>query len=597
MAITNYRQTDSRYYFFLGILFLAFIVQSSAVLDYTLWPKVLLLGIGFSGLILSNFNYYLEALRKQTVISLLLLSLLAWTTTSATWAVSVPESLGEITKTALCWLIFNFCYAELKSQPNRVLQLYQMMAVVLTISLIFGMTEVLRLESYSADSMYAVTSICGHRNAFSSFIFLASIFNILLFYKGRGFWKWLALINIILGLFFILMLQTRALYLATIGAAVCYAVLYILVYKKWNIAIAVGIVIIVSISLLLIFKNNQSLPILHKANIFNYSQSASGAERLKVWKKTWNLFTEHPIIGVGAGSWQFLYLQHGWGDLAYLNDSHTTFQRPHNDFLWVASELGLVGFLIWISIFLIPIFLGVRCLFSKNYLESKNSNMLLISGVIGYLVISFFDFPKERTQHLLLIIAMLSVLYVQSTSDKNAFFTAPKYFIWMAFLLSAGVTVISWQRLRSEHFMAEVYRYRSQQSWARVIKFIDKINASFYDTDPTSLPVKWYSGLAYFSMGEYAKAKQDLAQACAISPYNPHVLNNYASANEMLGNHEEAKKYYERALRLLPTFDESLLNLAAIYFNENNIEKAKSLILQAKPSERKDKYLEAVNSR
>lgn len=597
MAISNTRQTDIRYYFFLGILFAAFIVQSSAVLDYTLWPKILVLGVGFLGFLLSNFNYYLEALRKQNIISLLLLLLLVWTAISASWSVSIPESFVDITKLAICWLMFAFCSSELKSNPKRMIVFYQMVALVLLIALLYGMIEALRLDDFSADSLYAVTSICGHRNAFSSFIFLASIFNILLFYKSKGVWKWLALANIVLAVFFILLLQTRAVYLAVIFAAVCYAILYILVYKKWKVAVTLGIVIVLAITFLLIFKNNKSIPILHKANIFNYAQSASGTERLKVWDKTWHLFADHPVVGVGAGSWQFLYLQDGWGDLAYLNDSLTTFQRPHNDFLWVASELGSVGFLIWISIFLIPIFIGARYLFSKNDLEFKNSIMLLISGVLGYLVISFFDFPKERMQHLLLIISMLSVIYAQCTHEKIALFIAPKYFIWAAVLLALGVIVISWQRLRGEHYIAEVYRYRSQQSWARVIKSTDKINASFYDTDPTSLPVKWYSGLAYFSLGDYAKAQQDLAKACAISPYNPHVLNNYASATEMLGNHEEAKKYYEKALLLLPTFDESLLNLAAIYFNENNIAKAKSLILQAKPSDRKNKYLEAVNSR
>ena len=586
-----------RYYFFLGILFLAFIAQSKEVLDTTLWPKILVLAVGFLGLLSSNFNYYMVAMRKQSIVALLLLSLLVWTAMSCMWSLSVAESLGDVGKLGVCWLMMLICYEEIKLNPENSAELYKMIAIVLSIVLSIGIFEMQSLDNFSADSMYNITSICGHRNALSSFAFLASIFNILLFFRGSGYWKVMAIVNLIFALFMMVILQTRAVYLAVFLSAVCYAVLYILVYKKWKVALIAAVLILLVISLLLVFKNNPSMPLLHKANVFNYIQSASGAERLKVWDKTWHLITQRPIVGVGAGSWQFLYLKNGWGDLAYLNDTFITFQRPHNDFLWVAAELGLVGFILWISIFLIPVFLGIRTLFSVNDIDAKNIIMVLIAGVVGYLVISFFDFPKERIQHQLLIIALLSILYGYSTIGKKAFFIVPKFFLWLLVFVALTSIYISWQRLKGEHYMTQVYRYRAQQNWAKVIKSTSKINPFFYDTDPTSVPIAWYSGLAYFSMGEYAKAQSDLTKALSISPYNPHLLNNYGSATEMLGNHEEAIKYYQMALNLLPTFDESLLNIAAIYFNENKISQAKSLVLQAKPSDRQREYLNAITQR
>ncbi len=593
----NSRADSNRFFLFLAILLFAFIFQSSKVLDYTLWPKVAVLSVGFLGLLFYHFAFYRNALANQTTLSYLMLGLLIWTAISAAWSLSVPESIGEVVKLAVGCLFMFLINSEIKYNTETLLEFCKMVGLVLLISLLVGVADIVKISDLGADTMYSVTSICGHRNAFSSFIFLASIFNYILFFKVRGYWKALGVVNIILSLIFILLLQTRAVYLASFVAATCYALLYILISKKWKIAIIVSLLILLAVSLLLIFKNSSSLPLLYKANIFNYAQSASGIERLKVWEKTWSLFRESPIIGVGAGSWQFLFLKNGWGDLAYLNDSLTTFQRPHNDFLWVASELGIIGFVIWISIFATSVFIGVKKLFLINNLIERRILMFLISGVIGYLVISFFDFPKERIQHQLLIICMLCFLHAPLKDFKREDSRIPKFYMVLLILLAMGCVFISWQRVKAEYYMAKIYENRSQKRWSQVIKMTKKINATFYDTDPTSVPVSWYTGLAHFSMGEYALAKVELTNALSISPYNPHILNNYASASEMLGNHNEAKEFYEKALILLPSFDESRLNLAAIYFNENKIAEAKSLVLQAKPGARKMEYLNAIKQR
>ena len=197
MNSINAQQRNMRYYFFLGILFLAFIAQSKEVLDTTLWPKILVLAVGFLGLLSSNFNYYMVAMRKQSIVALLLLSLLVWTAMSCMWSLSVAESLADVGKLGVCWLMMMTCYEEIKSNPENAIDLYKMIAIVLFIVLLVGIFQMQGFENFTADNMYNVTSICGHRNAFSSLVFLASIFNILLFLRVSGYWKVLAIVNLI----------------------------------------------------------------------------------------------------------------------------------------------------------------------------------------------------------------------------------------------------------------------------------------------------------------------------------------------------------------------------------------------------------------
>lgn len=122
--------------------------------------------------------------------------------------------------------------------------------------------------------------------------------------------------------------------------------------------------------------------------------------------------------------------------------------------------------------------------------------------------------------------------------------------------------------------MKKVYAYRQRGDWASVIKYCDKAKSSFYQLDPTTIPVSWYKGLAYFSSGNFRQALAEYKDAHSISPYNHYILNDFGSALEKLGRHEEAKEQYKQALKINRHFDDPKLNLAAIYYNEKNYPEA-----------------------
>jgi tetratricopeptide (TPR) repeat protein len=63
----------------------------------------------------------------------------------------------------------------------------------------------------------------------------------------------------------------------------------------------------------------------------------------------------------------------------------------------------------------------------------------------------------------------------------------------------------------------------------------------------------------------------------------------------MRGNHDEAIKYYNKALKIYPQFEESLINLGATYYNAGRYEDAYETLLRCNPNTkdpRLEEYLE-----
>jgi O-antigen ligase len=92
-----------------------------------------------------------------------------------------------------------------------------------------------------------------------------------------------------------------------------------------------------------------SLPAQYQKRFLTVKQYAQGGElddsnklRLAVWDAGWRMFLDHPILGVGAGQFATAY------GLVYSGKAHTAWMQPHNLFLQVTCELGLVGLCIFV---------------------------------------------------------------------------------------------------------------------------------------------------------------------------------------------------------------------------------------------------------
>lgn len=111
----------------------------------------------------------------------------------------------------------------------------------------------------------------------------------------------------------------------------------------------------------------------------------SWAIRLNLFRSAIDVFIHNPIIGVGTGGWSYEY--YGFDTRDY----------PHNIFLEIASELGIIGLIVFC------LFLGLVYRAAKITLKGNNkSPPLYLLGVwgLGITLIGFFNAQVSGDIHL-----------------------------------------------------------------------------------------------------------------------------------------------------------------------------------------------------
>jgi tetratricopeptide (TPR) repeat protein len=253
----------------------------------------------------------------------------------------------------------------------------------------------------------------------------------------------------------------------------------------------------------------------------------------------------------------------------------TSYQRPHNDFLWVFSEVGIVGGIFYILIFLSLFLMLIKLVRKKN--QDQTEIQIWIAFLVAYCIVAFFDFPLERIEHqVVLWIAVARILhlyYMNFTLERRQ--TVLGNFILISSLLvglfwSVGITKRYFEK---EMVCHSVVLAHANSNWKEIVEWTADLDIQ-KQVDPFSTPLAWYRGVALVALKQNELAKDAFEIALTVAPNHIHVLNNLASCYEKLGKHELAITFYEKALRISNKFDESILNLAAVYYNMGNYEQA-----------------------
>lgn len=159
------------------------------------------------------------------------------------------------------------------------------------------------------------------------------------------------------------------------------------IFKKllpFMFVLAIGIPLTIALR----YKNNSS------GNEF----LASNNNRLAIWRVCADLFTEHPIIGMGAGTeniHQEIIQRIG------INRSHA-----HNLFLEIATEGGIIGVILVIAIIVV----FAKNLFKLFYLKNNAYRpyaVLYTSSIIGFITMSLYEHTLQSPKEMMVFFLFL----------------------------------------------------------------------------------------------------------------------------------------------------------------------------------------------
>ncbi len=565
--------------YFCFILFLP-LVYVSSIIDPVLIPRQIYLS-AFVLILALTLAYHLKNEKLKPDFSFLKLPvfaayavLLLMVLVSFAQAIAISESIYVLSKYSIEAVFFVLTTYLLITEKLNFLTLAKAIILFVFITEIVAIVQVLKYSQKEGglfNQLHEITSTNGNKNLLSSILFIGLPF-LLASAQLPKVWKTLSVILIGVALVLVWIIQTRAVMLAFIVFFVVNFGLSMLLQKNNSSKISARTLLLVASLLLASFS---IFAVLNKDKFSRLFNVTSLVERMALYQNSLEMIREHYVLGVGAGNWQVSYLKYGLNHfpIKEVRDGLTTFQRPHNDFLWVFSETGMAGFAAYVALFAIIIFYTVRLIQKTKSQPERSVYMTILATLLGYLFIAVFDFPLERIEHQVLLTLLFAIVTAgyykhcmasQQRDTTSLSISTLQIGILLPVLFSFFVGI---NRCRGEYHSHKLIAAHQKANWKVMIKEADKAVNECYSMNPMSIPVLWYKGVALFSLGNIPEAQANFEIAYSLSPYNIHVLNNLASCYETLGDHQKAIAFYQKALTVSAGMEESLLNLSAVYFN------------------------------
>ena len=132
-------------------------------------------------------------------------------------------------------------------------------------------------------------------------------------------------------------------------------------------------------------------------------------QRLSYYKASFDIIKSSPLLGIGIGNWKLVSIK-------YLNDKMQEYivaGYAHNDFIQIAAEIGILGMLCYIMIFVIVTLKLLKGIFKNTNDYFVKVTLLAMIGV--FIIDSMLNFPISRPISYVFILFVL----VSSINLKN----------------------------------------------------------------------------------------------------------------------------------------------------------------------------------
>jgi O-antigen ligase len=539
---------------------------------------------------------------KFSVMDGLVFAFYALNVVSILWS----RNFGEAIFTSQKYLLFFISYLLIRyilvGKEDYLAFLSKLLLIVSLFTCIITSYQLIDFFLYKRDipkAIYKIVGYSGHKNLAASFLFLLFCFHV--YYaalKKQRLWYFFFLG---IQLLILLLLKSRSIYLALI----CFSAISLFSYFYTNKTKYASLLKkAVPFALLLFLMAAGVLSYLGKGknyvdalNPLTYKGSSSGTERLFVWYKTFELIKEAPMQGQGSGNWKVEFPRNNISGGYRLQEKDILFTRVHNDFLEVWSEVGILGLLLYLGMFIYAIWLLGRRIRKKGF---EKGELILIATLLSYMIIAFFSFPKERIEHQVVLALFLAIIVSKSAIYEYSWqLGAMQRKMGMALLGSLLLVNIplAYYRTKAELCSEQIIINLKKEDLKSLRENAQKGHSIWSSLNTITMPFKFYEGLSYYNEAQYEKAATPFKLAYELNPYNFNVLNNYGSTLVKIQKYEQAIPLYLKALEINPKFEEGMFNLSYAYYQIKEYQRALEWVEKVKNNApKKEVFLKEIRT-
>lgn len=474
----------------------------------------------------------------------------------------------------------------LNGRLDLIKVLAQILAFILLVESILALSRFFKeIETLDLSTVIlGVKGTAGNKNIFAASTIVKIPFVIYCIYNSKIWWRIVNMAILVLGTFTLFLGNARASFVSLILILLMYIIYCILtqlkekkteqtLYRLAYILIPVLIAFFVSQIEISNIKNQQDLKggggyglvteRLASSVAFNADDNQV---RIHLWEHAIDYTKKHPFMGCGYGNWKIASIPYQ----RTLTDNLIVPVHSHNDYLENFAELGLVGGILYLSLFFCITVYTWKTFFSNATEERKMIAVFSFMAFIGYSVDAFFNFPGERPINQLFFVFITAVniqAYLPDLKDaeetEKSSIAKPAFGFVALFLLlpSMYVTYLTYQSLVMQRsVMADLNYEPMRLDWKTVFAGFPSIP----NLCATGQPIEAIKGRYLSEQGKYEEAMKLMDEGRKANPVIGYTEFLKAGAYFKMGQYDSARRNALAAYAMRPRADTYFQTLIAV---------------------------------
>ena len=381
--------------------------------------------------------------------------------------------------------------------------------------------------------------------------------------------KLLSLYSVIIFVPTLFLTESRAGWLGTIISIVIFTCLFAFNKSKKLFYTTLIVTPIIAISILILGWNfsetfqRRMLPVVEfiQGQIEGGVGSESRDFRPQTWSDTIVMIKDKPILGFGPGNYNFTFPKYR----ETFKDQRIVTGHPHNEYLELISDYGLIGFSLFSTAWLSSLYILLKNSIQSRDKRHKIFGFSAISMIIGTMVHSFFDFQMHIFPNAMVFSFLLAIsLAPQKNNIKNfefSFLQKNKNYFLVILIITYFIGLIFCVKILT----SSIYRAQSE---VKFNQYADKnyvssnlINRSIWLDSQNwrayKQLAKIYANNRYYNLNLDEKidlAKLELEfykKANSINPHDPEVFVGIGKALLFIGRNTSNYSYVDEGFEWL----------------------------------------------
>jgi len=466
----------------------------------------------------------------SSYMSLTYMGFVLWAALSYFYAINPTEVLVNIVRhfnTLFMFLHLGILLYNIKDK-NRLLSLAIM--AILSIEVYAVLQQALEMYKAGGINPGVLKGVTANRNITAFSIAIKIPYVLYLIIRSPKLWVKIAYaLLVLLSLFSLSMIQSRASFVAAALIGVLLLFWTAFNYFKTRSISDFSPNLFYLLPLILALVMNQALisdkgaDALSRAATISISQAdGSIGKRLRYYEDVFTHFSSNPIIGVGIGNWKLSSIYYDREDV----DGYIVPYHAHSDFIQLGAELGIIGFLLYLGVFLFAAYFAFVILFKSDLKADNKWFVFFILTALGvYFIDANLNFPIARPQVLApwaLTMALLSYYYHKATNKKEGSSNKVKALTFfplagiLLMIFSTSITHTTYQSLKGQLFLLRDF---NTSKYSVTMDKIDHITPYLPNITVTTIPMKSIKARYYFNAKKYDKALALLNEGIPANPY------------------------------------------------------------------------------